>query len=186
MSEEQIIKKASFNPKVKTYWLLSGIGLLLLTIVGIPLLLLWIPLGLMLTQRYLDKMECVLTTKALKVNKGMIVRIEKTIPLEKITDMGMIQGPLMRHFSLHRLTVETAGQSGTGALVSLIGIVDAPDFREAVLLQRDALSSQVGDKKEAKEEEPTIALLQEIRDSLKRIEKEIETARLPNSADTER
>jgi len=34
-------------------------------------------------------MECYLTGTDLKVNKGMFVRVEKTIPLEKITDLGI-------------------------------------------------------------------------------------------------
>ena len=169
MNAEKYIRKAEFNPKVCPYWLLSGIVILLVTIIGIPLLVFWIPLGLLFTRRYLDRMECLLTAKALKVKKGIFVRVEKTIPLEKITDMGMVQGPIMRHFDLHRLTVETAGQSGPGALVSLTGIVDAPAFREAVLQQRDSLSVQT-DAKETDEEALTVKLLVEIRDSLARIE----------------
>ena len=101
MSEETYIQKAEFNPKVCTYWLLSGAIILTATIVGIPLLILWFPIGFAFTKRYLDRMECLLTDKALKVKKGIFVRIEKTIPLEKITDMGMVQGPIMRCFDLH-------------------------------------------------------------------------------------
>ncbi|MBY5991763.1 PH domain-containing protein [Ferrimonas balearica] len=140
MTEDTPILTGRFNPKVCTYWVTTGAIAFGVTIVGLPLLLLWIPLGLWGTRRYLANMECVLTAKALKVKKGIWVKREKTIPLEKITDMGMIQGPLMRAFGLHRLTVETAGQSGEGALVSLIGLEGAPEFREAVLAQRDALS----------------------------------------------
>lgn len=142
MQQERLIKAATFNPRVKTYWLLNGAMLCVLTIVGIPFLLIWIPLGLLFTGRYLDRMSCELTNKALKVRKGLWVRTEKTIPLEKITDMGMIQGPIMRWLDIERLTVETAGQSGTGSLVSLAGIEHAQDFREAVLNQRDEMSSR--------------------------------------------
>src|SRR5210317_2124305 len=88
MTEETQIKAAEFNSKVCTYWLLSGALILCYTIVGIPLLLLWFPVGLMFTKRYLDRMECLLTEKTLKVRKGILVRVEKTIPLDKITDMG--------------------------------------------------------------------------------------------------
>ena len=125
MSSEQDIREAEFNPKVCVYWLLGGAILLTVTVVGIPLLLLWFPIGTAMTKRYLDRMECILTDKALKVRKGIFIRVEKTIPLEKITDMGMVQGPIMRFFELHTLTVETAGQSGDGSLVSLTGIVNA-------------------------------------------------------------
>lgn len=177
VSEETVIRKASFDPRVKTYWLLSGALIFVISIIGIPFLLLWFPLGFFFTGRYLDRMECVLTRKALKVKKGVLVRVEKTIPLEKITDMALIQGPIMRAFDIERLTVETAGQSGAGALVSLTGVVLAQDFREAVLEQRDKLT----EKLEAASDEPgrpdaqagggTVAVLVELRDSVQRIER---------------
>ena len=176
MSEEHLIRKATFEPKVCTYWLLSGIIVLTVTIVGIPFLILWIPLGLIFTRSYLDRMECVLTPKALKVKKGILVRVEKTIPLEKITDMGMVQGPIMRHFDLHTLTVETAGQSGPGSLVALTGIVDAKEFRESVLAQRDMVSGSASESSSQAAAGPgseTNDLLIEIRDSLLRLEKAV-------------
>jgi putative membrane protein len=40
-------------------------------------------------------------------------------------------------FNLYRLSFETAGQSAQGALVSLIGIEDAINFRETILSQKD-------------------------------------------------
>ena len=178
MSAETHLRKAQFNPKVCTYWLLSGALVLTATVVGIPLLLLWFPIGFVFTKRYLDRMECLLTEKALKVKKGIFVRTEKTIPLEKITDMGMVQGPVMRYFGLHTLTVETAGQSGEGALVSLTGIEDAKSFREEVLNQRDVISAPSSHSAPAEvRTEPLGAssLLSEIRDSLLRIEAKLES-----------
>ncbi|MHC4598310.1 MAG: PH domain-containing protein [Planctomycetota bacterium] len=177
MSEENVIRKAEFNPKVCVYWLLSGALILTVTVVGIPLLFLWFAVGFALTKHYLDRMECLLTDKALKVRKGILVRIEKTIPLDKITDMGMVQGPIMRLFDLHTLTVETAGQSGQGALVSLTGIIDAKSFREAVLNQREAVSaasSQPSPETAPQEPSDSGSLLSEIRDSLLRIEAKLE------------
>ena len=177
MNEETYVRKAEFNSKVCSYWLFSGALIMTSTIVGIPLLLLWFPIGFVFTKRYLDRMDCLLTDKALKVRKGIFVRIEKTIPLEKITDMGMVQGPIMRCFDLHTLTVETAGQSGQGALVSLTDIIDAKLFREAVLNQREAISATSSHSApEAVRQEPSDAssLLSEIRDSLLRIESILE------------
>ncbi|MEO1523970.1 MAG: PH domain-containing protein [Planctomycetota bacterium] len=178
MNAETYIRKAEFNPKVCTYWLLSGAVAFVFTVVGIPLLLIWFPVGLLITKKYLSSMECVLTEKALKVKKGVLVKVEKTIPLEKITDMGMIQGPIMRAFDLHTLSIETAGQSGIGALVSLTGVVDAPAFREAVLSQRDAVSSSPAPTASSGEvsDNPsdTNQLLTEIRDTMRRIESLLE------------
>jgi len=179
MSEDSLIQKAEFNPKVCTYWLLSGALILILTLFGIPLLLLWFPIGYVFTRRYLAAMECLLTEKTLKVKKGIFVRIEKTIPLEKITDMGMAQGPIMRHFDLYKLTIETAGQSGQGALVSLTGIKDAKLFRETVLKQREEHSRArrvTGSDSSQLKTMATDPLLAEIRDSLLRIESSLQGA----------
>ena len=43
----------------------------------------------------------------------------------------------MRWAGIKRLGIETAGQSGPGALVSLLGVVDSDAFRGLVLDQRD-------------------------------------------------
>ena len=52
--------------------------------------------------------------------------------------MRLDDGPLMRHYNLRGLKMETAGQGGgRGASESnLIGVVDAVQFRDAILRQR--------------------------------------------------
>lgn len=177
--DEKVLWRAEFNPKVKTYWLLSGIFVLAVTVVGIPLLVLWIPLGLLVTERYLRRMECVLTSKALHMGKGWLVRQEKTIPLDKITDMGLVQGPIMRWLDLEALSVETAGQSSAGALLKLIGIVDTRKFRAAVLKQRDAVVDELSSDDGSPGRPPppsgdeTVTLLTDIRDAVVRLEQRL-------------
>ncbi len=180
MPEDRVLAEATFNPKVRWYWLLGGALIFALTIVGIVLLPIWFLVGLKLTQVYLDRMACTLTDRAVKVRKGVLTRIEKTIPLEKITDVGMVEGPLMRLFGLKALSLETAGQSGgvTGALVQLVGIEDAVTFRDRVLEQRDVLAA--GDSAHAAPSTSAPAattdaqdVLIEIRDSLHRIEERL-------------
>lgn len=94
--------------------------------------------------------------------------------VRKITDMGTVQGLIMRCFDLIKRTVETAGQSGDGALVSLTGIVNAKDCCEAVLNQREKITAPVSHEKngaESNSSSDTTALLKDIHDSLHRIEK---------------
>ena len=43
--DKTILWEAEFNPKVRTYWLLSGALVLLATVVGIPLLPFWFLFG---------------------------------------------------------------------------------------------------------------------------------------------
>ncbi|WP_428636535.1 PH domain-containing protein [Shewanella sp.] len=169
--EENTLLEARFSPKLGLYWLTSGAVLLGVTVVGIPLLLLWFPLGLLVTNRYIANMSAELTTKKLIVRKGILTRTENTVPLDKITDMAMIQGPLMRLFGIHKLTIETAGQSGAGALISLTGVEEVAEFRAAVMAQKSALSeSQIRPEAKADLATQTLACLQSISETLVRIE----------------
>lgn len=170
-----ILEQASFNPDVRKYWLMGGTATLFFTIIGIPLLPLWWILGMSITQRYLDRMECTLTRRTLIVRKGWLVRVEKTIPLDKITDLGMMQGPLMRVFGINALSIETAGSTQPGALVKLHGIRDVEAFRDTVLAQRDRMLEHT-DEPSASAAKPSqgvaydsdvVALLREIRDELR-------------------
>ena len=136
----RVVKSCTFVDNASRYWLLHGSFVLLVSVFGIPLIPFWLLFGSFLTRRYLDSHHCVLTERFLIVKKGLMVKTEKTIPLDKITDMGLVEGPVMRALGLYRLTIETAGQSGVGSLVSLLGVDGAPEFRQEVLAQRDSLA----------------------------------------------
>ena len=139
MRSEPVLKQAQFNPKVKVYWLLSALLICTVTMFGIVLvpvvaILVWFFAGKMLAA-----MSATLSKKKLVVKKGVLVRVEKSIPLDKITDVALEQGPIMRMLGIHKLSFETAGQSGQGALVSLLGVQDPHEFREAILAQKERL-----------------------------------------------
>ena len=176
--QEKVLWEAEFDPKVRTYWLLAGALILTATVVGIPLLLLWFPIGNRITGHYLRRMKCVLTETKLEVRKGVLTRVEKTIPLDKITDLSLKQGPIMRQLGLEALAVETAGQSSPGALVQLAGVVDARRFRDAVLKQRDEVISTVSAEGRkatpaATVSNPPVDIFGDIRDTLHRIERQL-------------
>ena len=180
MATEVILSEASFNRSVRTYWLLSGTILCVITVVGILLLPFWLLLGHFFAERYLQHMSCVLTDRSLKVSKGLLVRQEKTVPLDKITDLALIEGPIMRYLDLQAVKVETAGGSAPGSFITLVGIVGARDFRDKVLQQRDVVA-RGGSASPVQAAAPTQVsrdpVLVEIRDALLRIEE-----RLPGSA----
>ena len=113
-------------------------------------------------------MSATITERKLVVKRGILNKEEKSIPLEKITDVAMVQGPLMRLFNLHRLSFETAGQSAQGALVSLIGINDAANFRETILTQKDQIAS--GSKSSPRSTENDKTEMSQLIDSVERIE----------------
>lgn len=178
MNDPKVLLEARFNPKVKGYWLLNGSLVLVFTIVGVVLLPFWWILGQWATARYLDRMTCTLTERSLKVSRGILVRREMTVPLDKITDVGLVEGPIMRILDLQAVRVETAGQSTAGAAVQLVGIENGRAFRDQVLRQRDLVADRAGaaatpslpagDTGAGNE-----TLLREIRDALIRIESRI-------------
>lgn len=171
---ERVIFEATFNPAVKTYWLLSLLLVSSITIVGIPFLIISIPLFFLISGKILAAMSAVVTERKLVVKRGVFNKEEKSIPLEKITDVAMVQGPLMRFFNLYRLSFETAGQSAQGALVSLIGIDDADAFRETILSQKDKLLTNTSAfPKDKVDENDNMKLLIE---SVQRIEQLLEKA----------
>ena len=166
------LRDAEFDRKVIPYWRWLVSIILAVTIVGIPLIPFWLLYSLWFAPKYLRRLSARLTTQALETRKGVFNRSESTIPLNRITDLRLHDGPLMRHFKLRGLKVETAGQSGQYASSegNLTGVVDAAEFRNAILMQRQRTLGA-----ESEEDSPTTAsgtteLLTEIRDILARIE----------------
>ena len=181
MNEPTILLKAEFDPRVKSYWIWQPVLGMVLAIITIPLAILYAIIARAFIDRYLANLSCALTERTLDIKKGIWNKTESTVPLDKITDLQLFQGPVMRYFGLHGFKVETAGQSSPtgGSLVNIVGIVDTKAFRRAVLEQRDRMNTgaaalpvartsahEAGDPQET-------ALLKEIRDSLQRIERSI-------------
>ena len=142
MTEEIILNKATFNPKVKTYIFLVILFYLAITFIGWVLIPFWIfGLGQWLSEKYFHTLMCELSNKNLRFSKGMIVQIEKTIPLENIQDLSFIGGPILRYFGLTLIKVETAGGGGphNQNMMSMIGINDAENFKKEILNQREKI-----------------------------------------------
>lgn len=137
--------RASFNPLIRPY-LVVTIGLTIAsTIIGLPFALLWfLGIGQWWARHYFDKLECHLGERVLRFRKGILVQVEKTIPLENIQDVTFVEGPILRRFNLSKLKFETAGHSsGQASAMQLVGIIDAHEFRNRILEARDALRQRV-------------------------------------------
>ena len=165
----KILRTATFNPLIKTY-IFVYVGLILfITIAGWPILIVWIfGLGQWYSKHYFDKLECEVTERVLRFKKGILIQVEKTIPLENIQDVTFIEGPLLRRFNLCILKVETAGQGNAqgGNEMELIGIDEAASFRDLVITQREILMDR---KTGGEGSDDTV--LSEIRTSVQHIEK---------------
>ncbi len=173
-SKSKQLFEATFEPRIKTYIHASVIITLVVTVFGIVLIPIWLIAGSYYLNRYFDNLYCELTTRALHFKKGVLFTTERTIPLDKIQDLTFKEGPLLRYFGLSSLMIETAGNSAANMTdMKLMGIVDAPKFRKMVIEQRDEITYNRGDfgGDESSVDHPLKPLLEEISETLKRIEK---------------
>ena len=178
MRDEKVLLEAQFDSAVR-YYVISITLVLALTVVGIPFMIIFVPLVYILRSIEYKHIRCTLYERTLRVNRGVLNKTEKTVPLDKITDLGITQGPIMRYCGVEAISVETAGQSSGmgGALVMLVGVRNAKDFRDAVLDQRDRLDERKPAKQESTTDKPVAGsteILSEIRDTLVRIERKLE------------
>lgn len=164
-SDNKILIKAAFNPVIRSYIFVYVGFILFVSIIGIPLLIIWmLGLGQWYSRHYYELLECELSERSLRFKKGILFTKEKTIPLENIQDMTFIEGPLLKKFNLSIFKVETAGRSDhQSSEMELIGIEDAHIFRSKVFELRQVIM----DKRNAKSSEE---VLSEIKDTLQRIE----------------
>ena len=106
--------------------------------VGIVLALVWILwLGRWLPQRRVEALRYWLDGSTLRVDGGLYTIHRMAIPLERITDIVLVQGPLMRHFAIWSLLVQTAG---TGH-ATLLGLSEPEKVRDVLLQARAQLAN---------------------------------------------
>ena len=134
--------RATLAPAVTRYLFASRALGLLVSVIGIPLLPVWLlGFGQWYVREWVRRFSCTLTEERLHIQQGVFIRRQSDIPLDRVTDLQLYHGPLMRLLGVVGLKVETAGQGTTQSEGNLIGIVDSAAFRDAVLRQRDAVSS---------------------------------------------
>ena len=146
MTEEIVLREATFSPRVKTYIFFVVFVFLCSTIIGIVLIPFWIfGLGQYMSGKYFKTLSCQITNKNLRFSKGLIVHIEKTIPVENIQDLSFVGGPILRYFGLTLIKIETAGGGGgphAQNMMSMLGINDAESFKTQILAQRETVINQ--------------------------------------------
>lgn len=139
-NENIILKKAVFNPKLKTYIFLVVLFYMVVSVIGLVLVPFWLlGLGQWLSKLIFNTLKCELSEKNLYFSKGVILHIEKTIPLENIQDVSFYGGPILRSFGLTFIKVETAGGGGGhhSNMMSIPGIDEAEQFKNMILSQRE-------------------------------------------------
>ncbi len=151
-----------FDRKIIVYWwMMANLGLLV-TVVGIIAMVVWIPFGWIVHKKQFEHMNAALTDRSINMRMGWLFKKQQNIPLDKLTDVSIHEGPILNAFGVVRMQFETAG----AAPFILTGVKNSDQFRDLVLQQRDSLVSA---PQQSASSDDSNDVLVEIRDILQQI-----------------
>ena len=99
-------------------------------------------LGRWLPKRQSQALLYRLDNYTLMVNKGVFFLKRKSIPLDRVTDIVLAQGPLMKACGIWELRIQTAGTGQSMPEASLYGLDDPEGVRDLLLKARDEIVQQ--------------------------------------------
>lgn len=74
----------------------------------------------------------------LRIDSGVFFLKRKSIPLDRVTDVVLVQGPLLRFFNIWRLDIQTAGAGAqSSAEGHLFGVLNPESVRDRLIAARD-------------------------------------------------
>jgi len=156
------IMAVEFDRKIIVYWwMMANLGLLV-TVVGIIAMVVWIPFGWIVHKKQFEHMSGALTDRSINMRMGWLFKKQQNIPLDKLTDVSIHEGPILNAFGVVRMQFETAG----AAPFILTGVKNSDQFRDLVLQQRDSLVSA---PQQSASSDDSNDVLVEIRDILQQI-----------------
>ena len=156
------IMAVEFDRKIIVYWwIMANLGLLV-TVVGIIAMIVWIPFGWIVHKKQFEHMSGALTDRSINMRMGWLFKKQQNIPLDKLTDVSIHEGPILNAFGVVRMQFETAG----AAPFILTGVKNSDQFRDLVLQQRDSLVSA---PQQSAPSDDSNDVLVEIRDILQQI-----------------
>ena len=156
------IMAVEFDRKIIVYWwIMANLGLLV-TVVGIIAMIVWIPFGWIVHKKQFEHMSGALTDRSINMRMGWLFKKQQNIPLDKLTDVSIHEGPILNAFGVVRMQFETAG----AAPFILTGVKNSDQFRDLVLQQRDSL---VSNPQQSAPSDDSNDVLVEIRDILQQI-----------------
>jgi len=156
------IMAVEFDRKIIVYWWLMANFGLLVTVVGIIAMVVWIPFGWIVHKKQFEHMSGALTDRSINMRMGWLFKKQQNIPLDKLTDVSIHEGPILNAFGVVRMQFETAG----AAPFILTGVKNSDQFRDLVLQQRDSLVSA---PQQSASSDDSNDVLVEIRDILQQI-----------------
>ena len=100
-----LVAEAQFDSKIAAWARIVICGYLCISVVGILLMPFWWLVSYWYGAEYLRRVSARLTTNAVEIRIGVFFRKESTIPLNRITDARLHDGPVMRHYGLRGVKV---------------------------------------------------------------------------------
>ena len=156
------IMAVEFDKKIIVYWWIMANFGLLITFVGIIAMVVWVPFGWIVHQKQYEHMSGALTERSLNMRMGWMFKKQQNIALDKLTDVSISEGPVLKAFGVVKMQFETAG----AAPFILTGVKNSDQFRDLVLRQRDSLVSA---PQQSAPSDDSNDVLVEIRDILQQI-----------------
>jgi membrane protein YdbS with pleckstrin-like domain len=139
------------RPAVARYFALAHACLILLTTVwffGLGLVLALVYYALIapwLSVQQAEALQYRLEGTTLRVDSGVYFLKRKAIPLDRVTDVVLVQGPLMRYLGLWAINIQTAGSGQQVAEAVLYGVDGPEDVRDLLVRARDAAAAKERD-----------------------------------------
>lgn len=89
--------------------------------------------------KFHSSINYVLEDDKIKITKGVWWKTKSFVPYNRITNVSIYQGPISRHFGLGKLSIQTAGFSGTSshggkiAEAEILGIKNFEEVKDIVM-----------------------------------------------------
>ena len=90
-----------------------------------------------LCQQQANNLRYRLDETTVRADGGVFFLFRKSIPLERITDVALVQGPLLRFFDIWTMRIQTAGSPQCEA--TLYGVRNPEEIRELILSRRQRI-----------------------------------------------
>ena len=106
-----------------------------------------VPIALALTYLWLElvfrRLRYDVDEDSVNIRQGVLFHVEKVIPLEKITDIKLMQGPLMRLFGVYNILIQTAGSGHQvpEGIMTFESHAKAVEVRERIMVARQRFRS---------------------------------------------
>lgn len=100
-------------------------------IIGVSITLYWIP-------KFQSSICYILEDDRVTVTKGVWWKTESFVPYNRITNVNTYQGPISRHFGLGKVSIQTAGFSGSSrgvktAEATIFGIKNFQETKDKIM-----------------------------------------------------